>query len=94
MIFKNKEMKKRDNLLVNICDGCKDKENLCNCMMGNVYNIYTKNIYLKKEIRKAIEDGVVDGLSGREIITNIKKIVDNNSIIKKNIFTDGFTVHR
>ncbi|MBD5398629.1 hypothetical protein HDR60_03945 [bacterium] len=94
MIFKKKEIRKNDNTLVHICDGCKKKSKLCNCMIGNVYNVYTKDIYLKKEIRKVIENGVVADLSGEEIILNVNKLIDKNSTLKKNILTGAFTVQR
>lgn len=82
----------KDDLLVNLCNGCSKKDGFCKCFNGNIFNIYIKDIYVKKEIKKIIVEGVIDELQTSEIIKKINNFTKNSIKIKQNKITRAFNI--
>lgn len=82
----------KDNMLVDICTGCNKKDQFCKCVKENIFKVYTSDIYIKKELRIIIQEGVVADLSGSEIISNINNYIKENTILeaKRNILTNEY----
>lgn len=84
--------KEKNNMLVDICKGCRKKDEFCKCLTGNILNVYSSDIYVKKALRIIIQEGVVADLSGNEIVSNINNYIKDNLVLeaKKNLISNDY----
>ncbi|MBD5405163.1 hypothetical protein HDR59_01275 [bacterium] len=84
--------KNKDNMLVDICKGCRKKDEFCKCLTGNILNVYSSDIYVKKALRIIIQEGVVADLSGNEIVSNINTYIKENLVLeaKRNLLSNDY----